>query len=514
MSGIFVGSMPLNSPIYQPIQGIGILCDFTTFYNGVSLVNDPFENVEPAEPKTGVTKFNGTSYTIWEDETTPLEYSTGMTSPDLIKLSPITGIGNNSMLYSATADDKSFKLFYDTGNNRLRMSFDDGPVNTVTNGVGATMPEDSIYFLEWDINPTDIITAKKITAKLYDSSMVLLDTLQQTRDLSLGATSGFAPSAVEMCANLGVLNAKADVYSHTSVMTGNVFYTTRLWPLDDSYNTFTSLLGKVFEVKGSNTSGIVYPNYQNNLNFTGASDKWSLMGTSIGVGSGASGANKYYDVIQKQFNEFGITDVTYTNYSLSGATSVTFAPTGFDTTGYPGAPTVDITRNITKVIADGATVICVEDCQNDVTQGFSTAQKIATLTAMKVEADIAGAILVVCTGVPRLANDAVNAADAVAYTEAVKLIDGIVIVDINDSMSLGGPDFFLNPDYTNELPTPGIHPNNGGHFVLGSTVVQATIRFFQSLAHLVSDTQCAGNNLIIVDGIAITTEDGFARQIE
>jgi hypothetical protein len=131
-SGYFVGSMPLVSRIYQPIQGTGRGdCDFTTFYNGVELVDDPFVNGEPA---TGPIRID-TSGSTNDAVTAPTTFNPALNETFSVNTTLLANVFSADVLFTFidTTGPAYMRVQYIVATGEIYMESHDGTSTTYMN---------------------------------------------------------------------------------------------------------------------------------------------------------------------------------------------------------------------------------------------------------------------------------------------------------------------------------------------------------------------------------------------
>ncbi|MBC8426920.1 S8 family serine peptidase [bacterium] len=193
-----------------------------------------------------------------------------------------------------------------------------------------------------------------------------------------------------------------------------------------------------------------------------------VLGSSTAAGAGASYDEISWAGLYASYLRIEYPEAVVINLAEAGYTTYHILPTGHDTP--PDRPTLDPTRNITKALSYEPWSIIVNLPSNDVTYGYSIAEQMTNYATVAARAAAEGVQIWFSTAQPRNLPTQAARDQLFAQTDTTLAVYGDHALDFWSG--LGDPTGMILPFYDSG---DGIHPNNEGHRVLFSRVVDAEI---------------------------------------
>jgi len=193
-----------------------------------------------------------------------------------------------------------------------------------------------------------------------------------------------------------------------------------------------------------------------------------VLGSSTAAGAGAtseefSWAGLYFSYLQGRNPAAAVV-----NLAAAGYSTYQILPTGHDIP--PDRPTPDPSKNITAALTYEPWAIIVNLPSNDVAYGFSTAEQMANYETVDTLAAAGGVQIWFSTAQPRNFPTQAQRHQLFAMTDTTLAVYGDHAIDFWNG--LVDPEGMILPQYD---AGDGIHPNDEGHALLYSRVVDAEI---------------------------------------
>ncbi len=193
-----------------------------------------------------------------------------------------------------------------------------------------------------------------------------------------------------------------------------------------------------------------------------------VLGSSTAAGAGAEPEEVSWARLYAAYLLIGNPEAVVVNLAQAGYTSYNILPTGYDTP--PDRPTPDHGRNITNALSYDPWAVIVNLPSNDVVYGYSIAEQLANYDTVVAEASADGVQVWFTTAQPRNLPTQEQRDLLYSLTDTTLAVYGDYALDFWTGLS--DPTGMILPQYDSG---DGIHPNNEGHRVLFSRVVDAGV---------------------------------------
>lgn len=189
---------------------------------------------------------------------------------------------------------------------------------------------------------------------------------------------------------------------------------------------------------------------------------WAVLGSSTAAGVGASPGQGWVDRVAAQTAPSG---VTLRNLALSGLTTYHALPAP---SAPPGRPATDPQYNIDLALGFAPRLVMLAFPTNDTAAGYSAAETVANLRAMRDAAAARGAVTLVLSSQPRDAFDPVQRATLEAIDRDAGALFGVCFVALRAALSDAAGNIALAYSAGD-----GVHLNDAGHQVVAERVFAA-----------------------------------------